>query len=139
MATKTSDADVVPGRGRPEHALLARVGARETAVDAVLELKQRHPSFIWNNRRALELMREPTAKLVTDNCPTLRTVLPLYVSGNRLVNPRCCYGNDADCDRCAGWVVFAHAAKLPGPWDEVLPPDRPHDGMLVQYFAALAR
>ncbi len=110
---------------------------REGAIDRVIELKRQNRGFIWNNSRALELMRAPTAKLVTDNCPTLRTVLPLYVEGDRLVTPRCCYGNDADCDRCAGWVVFAHAAKLDGPWDDVLPPSSPHDGLLTQFFAAM--
>jgi len=113
------------------------VAAREEAVDVVCALKRRYPRFIWNNRRALQLMRAPTARLVTGSCPTLRTVLPLYVEGNRLVNPRCCYGNDADCDRCGGWVVFAHAAKLPGPWDDVLPPEGPYDGLLPRYFEAL--
>lgn len=126
-----------PAVGEESEFSFRSIREREEAVDAVLELKRHHPRFVWNNRRALELMREPTAKLVTDHCPTLRTVLPLYVEGNRLVNPRCCYGNDADCDRCGGWVVFAHAAKLPGPWDEVLPPDRPYDGELVRYFAAM--
>ncbi len=104
---------------------------REAAVDIVLELKKSYPRFVWNSTRALELMRAATAKLVTDNCPAVRTVLPLYVDGDGLTNPRCCHGNNVDCDRCGGWVVFSHAAKLPGPWDEVLPPVGPYDHFLV--------
>ncbi|MFQ5417173.1 MAG: radical SAM protein [Myxococcota bacterium] len=90
---------------------------RETAVDIVFDLKRRYPDFIWNSSRSLDLMRPPTAKLVTDNCPMLKTTLPLYVEGNEFTTPFCCYGNDVDCDRCGAWGVFATAAKIPGPWD----------------------
>ena len=89
---------------------------RETAVDIVFDLKHRYPDFIWNSSRSLELLRAPTAKLVTDNCPLLKTTLPLYIEGNDFTTPFCCYGNDVDCDRCGAWGVFATAAKLPGPW-----------------------
>ncbi len=89
---------------------------RETAIDIVFDLKRRYPDFIWNSSRSLELMRPPTAKLVTDNCPLLQTTLPLYLDGNDFTTPFCCYGNDVDCDRCGAWGVFSTAAKLPGPW-----------------------
>lgn len=96
---------------------------RETAVDIVVDLKRRHPSFIWNSSRSLALMRPATANLVTHNCPLMQTTLPLYLEGDHFTTPFCCYGNDVDCDRCGSWVVFSQAAKLPGPWDDVLPPD----------------
>jgi MoaA/NifB/PqqE/SkfB family radical SAM enzyme len=127
----------VPNEGEASELAWRDVEEREAAVDAVLELKQRYPRFVWNSTRALELMRPPTAKLVTDRCPAVRTVLPLYVEDGRFTNPKCCYGNNADCDRCGGWVVFAHAAKLPGPWDEIVPVDKP-PGPLAEYVARVA-
>jgi MoaA/NifB/PqqE/SkfB family radical SAM enzyme len=90
---------------------------RETAVDLVVDLKRRYPGFIWNSSRSLELLRPATAKLVTDNCPMLQTMLPLYIEGDHFTTPFCCYGNDVDCDRCGAWGVFAAAAKMGGPWD----------------------
>jgi MoaA/NifB/PqqE/SkfB family radical SAM enzyme len=90
---------------------------REAAVDIVVDLKRRYPAFIWNSGRSLELMRPPTAKRVTDHCPMMKLMLPLYIDGNDFTTPFCCYGNDVDCDRCGSWAVFASAAKIPGPWD----------------------
>jgi hypothetical protein len=90
---------------------------RETAVDVVVDLKRRHPGFVWNSARSLELMRPPTARLVTDHCPMQRYMLPLYMDGDEFTTPFCCYGNDVDCDRCGSWAVFASAARIPGPWD----------------------
>lgn len=90
---------------------------REAAVDIVIDLKRRHPGFIWNSKRSLELMRPATAKLVTDHCPMQKTMLPLYMDGDGFTTPFCCYGNDVDCDRCGSWGVFATAARIPGPWD----------------------
>jgi sulfatase maturation enzyme AslB (radical SAM superfamily) len=90
---------------------------RETAVDLVVELKRRYPGFIWNSSRSLELLRPATAKLVTDHCPMMKTMLPLYIEGDHFTTPFCCYGNDVDCDRCGAWGVFAAAAKMGGPWD----------------------
>ena len=97
------------------------VEERETGVDIVVDLKQRYPGFIWNSGRSLELMRPATSKLVTDHCPMLTSLLPLYLEGDHFTTPFCCYGNDVDCDRCGAWPVFAAAAKLPGPWNDVLP------------------
>jgi len=94
---------------------------RETAIDIVCDLKRRYPDFIWNSSRSLQLMRPATAKLVTDHCPLLQTTLPLYMEGKSFTTPFCCYGNDVDCDRCGSWGVFATAAKIPGPWDDVAP------------------
>jgi MoaA/NifB/PqqE/SkfB family radical SAM enzyme len=90
---------------------------REAAVDLVVDLKRRYPGFIWNSSRSLELLRPATAKLVTDHCPMLKTMLPLYIEGDHFTTPFCCYGNDVDCDRCGAWGVFAAAAKMAGPWD----------------------
>ncbi|MBW1683999.1 MAG: radical SAM protein [Deltaproteobacteria bacterium] len=90
---------------------------RETAVDLVVDLKRRYPGFIWNSSRSLELLRPAAAKQVTDHCPMLQTMLPLYIEGDHFTTPFCCYGNDVDCDRCGAWGVFAAAAKMGGPWD----------------------
>jgi MoaA/NifB/PqqE/SkfB family radical SAM enzyme len=90
---------------------------REKAVDLVVDLKRRYPGFIWNSSRMLELLRPATAKLVTDHCPMMQTMLPLYIEGDHFTTPFCCYGNDVDCDRCGAWGVFAAAARMSGPWD----------------------
>jgi MoaA/NifB/PqqE/SkfB family radical SAM enzyme len=94
---------------------------REAAVDIVFDLKRRYPGFIWNSTRMLELLRPATAKLVTDNCPMQKNMLPLYIEGDDFTTPFCCYGNDVDCDRCGSWGVFASAAKVAGPWDSQQP------------------
>ncbi len=128
----------VPNEGEHSELSWRDVEEREEAVDIVLELKRRYRGFIWNSTRALELMRASTAKLVTDNCPPLRTVLPLYVDSGAFTTPKCCYGNSADCDRCGGWVIFAHAAKLPGPWDEIVAPTA-SSSLLTAYFELAAQ
>ncbi len=85
---------------------------RDKAVREVIRLKKKHPDFIWNSGRSLELMLSENAKSVTDNCPPQRLLLPLYLDGDEFVSPTCCYGNDFDCDLCGAWVVFHLAAKL---------------------------
>ena len=85
---------------------------RDQAVAEALRLKDQHPDFIWNNRRSLELTLSPNARAVTDNCPSKRFVLPLYLDRANFVQPFCCYGNDVDCDLCGAWVVFYIAAKM---------------------------
>lgn len=57
-------------------------------------------------------MLSENAKSVTDNCPSKKHVLPLYLKGSEFVIPYCCYGNDVDCNLCGAWVVFHLAAKL---------------------------
>ncbi len=109
----------VPREGEVSDRAWATNKEREEAIDIVFDLKRRYPGFIWNSTRSLELLRAPTAKLVTDNCPLLTTTLPLYIEGNDFTTPFCCYGNDVDCDRCGAWGVFATAAKLAGPWNDV--------------------
>jgi MoaA/NifB/PqqE/SkfB family radical SAM enzyme len=126
-----------PNKGETPALAWADAAEREQAVDTVLRLKEEYRGFIWNSGRALELMRPATAGLVTANCPALQTVMPLYLEGESLVSPFCCHGNNVDCDRCGGWVVFAHAAKIPGPWDAVLPPTRPY-GALARYLRQFA-
>ncbi len=85
---------------------------RDRAVREVMRLKEKHRDFVWNNARALELTLSKNSRKVTDNCPSKKYVLPLYLEGNRFVRPYCCYGNDVDCDLCGGWVVFYLAGKL---------------------------
>lgn len=113
----------VPRCGESSSRAWATVEERERTVDLVFELKDRYAGFIWNSSRSLELMRPATSKLVTDHCSLLKTTLPLYIEGDHFTTPFCCYGNDVDCDRCGAWAVFASAAKTPGPWDAVLPPE----------------
>jgi sulfatase maturation enzyme AslB (radical SAM superfamily) len=85
---------------------------RDKAVDKVMELKETYPDFVWNKKRSLELMLSQNSKLITDNCPSMKYVLPLYLEGTEFVSPYCCYGNDVDCDLCGAWVVFYLAAKI---------------------------
>lgn len=85
---------------------------RDKAVHEVMNLKERYPDFVWNKWRSLELMLSENSKTITDNCPSKRLVLPLYLEGNEFVTPYCCYGNDVDCVLCGAWVVFYLAAKL---------------------------
>jgi MoaA/NifB/PqqE/SkfB family radical SAM enzyme len=113
---------LVPRCGEVSSRAWASVEEREEAVDIVVDLKRRYAGFIWNSSRSLELMRPAMARVVTDHCPLLQTVLPLYLGPGGFETPFCCYGNDVDCDRCGGWAVFATAARMPGPWDALLPP-----------------
>ncbi len=83
---------------------------RMVAVDTVRRLKEQHPEFVRNRGRALDLMAPDRAPAVTAACLAKQTVLPLYLEGDRLVTPFCCYGNDVDCSRCGAWVVFELAA-----------------------------
>jgi MoaA/NifB/PqqE/SkfB family radical SAM enzyme len=85
---------------------------RAEAVREVARLRDLHPGFIRNSRRSLELMFPPHAQRVTDACPARRLILPLYLEGDHFTTPSCCYGNDADCDRCGAWAVFHLAARL---------------------------
>lgn len=85
---------------------------RDKAVYEALRLKEKYPDFIWNSRRSLELTLSKNAKMVTDDCPSKKYVLPLYLEGDHFVNPYCCYGNDVDCNLCGAWVVFYIADKL---------------------------
>ena len=110
---------LVPTAGEVSERAWSTIEERESAVDIVVELKRRHPKFIWNSSRSLELMRPVTSKLVTDNCPLLTTALPLYIEGDHFTTPFCCYGNDVDCDRCGAWGVFSTATKIKGPWDDL--------------------
>ena len=85
---------------------------RAWAVREVLRIKDRYPGFIRNGARSLELMLPARAKEVTDACPARERILPLYLEGDHFTTPFCCYGNDVDCDRCGGWIVFHLAARL---------------------------
>ncbi len=91
---------------------------RDPVVARVLELKRRHPDFIKNTVESLELMHSSLCRQVTDSCLLQETLLPLYMGeGGRFVQPECCYGNDADCDRCGAWAVFHIAAARGAPSD----------------------
>ena len=85
---------------------------RDQAVREAMRLKKENSDFIWNSTRGLELTLSENSKSVTDNCPSQRLLLPLYLDGDDFVSPFCCYGNDVDCDLCGAWVIFHMAAKL---------------------------
>ena len=86
--------------------------ARAEAVREVMRLKTRHPRFVRNSTRMLELMLPPHCKPITDACPARDHVLPLYLDGDHFTTPFCCYGNDVDCERCGAWVVFHLTAEF---------------------------
>ncbi len=88
---------------------------RARAVEEVRRLKALHPAFIRNSTAMLDLMLPPTCRQVSDSCMARAHVLPLYLEGDHFRTPFCCYGNDVDCDRCGGWVVFHLAARY-GPF-----------------------
>lgn len=85
---------------------------REPAVRRVMELKNRHPDFVWNSMEMLELMLPAHSKKVTDNCLPKEFLLPLYLNGKEFDVPFCCAGNDVNCDLCGMWGVFHFAAKM---------------------------
>ncbi|MFN8543438.1 MAG: radical SAM protein [Candidatus Binatia bacterium] len=85
---------------------------RMTAVREVARLKEAYPDFVRNRGRALELMAPGLAEHVTATCHSKRLLLPLYLEGDHFTTPYCCYGNDADCNRCGAWVVFEMAANF---------------------------
>jgi hypothetical protein len=88
--------------------------ARAWSVREVQRLKARHPGFIRNAAASLALMLPPACERVTAACPAQTQVLPLWMEGDHLRTPFCCYGNDVDCGRCGAWVVFSLAAKGAG-------------------------
>jgi MoaA/NifB/PqqE/SkfB family radical SAM enzyme len=95
--------------------------ARAGAVHEVLRLKARHPGFVRNTTRSLELMLPPHAERVTSACPARDAVLPLYLEGDHFTTPYCCYGNDVDCARCGAWVVFHLAARQEAQRERIAP------------------
>ena len=102
----------VPCRSDTSNLTWGSLERRDEAVHRVMELKKKYPEFVWNKKRSLDLMLSENAKSITDNCPSKKYVLPLYLEGGEFVTPYCCYGNDVDCDLCGAWVVFYLAAKL---------------------------
>ena len=102
----------VPTRKDTSDLTWGTLSRRDKAVHEVLRLKNKFPDFIWNRRRVLELTLSQNSKAVTDNCPSKKYVLPLYLEHGKFVQPFCCYGNDVDCDLCGAWVVFHIAAML---------------------------
>ncbi|RJP69074.1 MAG: radical SAM protein [Candidatus Abyssobacteria bacterium SURF_17] len=102
----------VPRRNDDSEFTWGSLERRDKAVHEVIRLKNKHSDFIWNTLRALELTLSENAKSVTDNCPSQKYLLPLYLEGDEFVSPFCCYGNDVDCDLCGSWAVFNIASKL---------------------------
>jgi hypothetical protein len=102
----------VPTRDDASEFTWGSLERRDKAVREVMRLKGKHPDFIWNSGRSLELMLSENAKAVTDDCPSQKYILPRYLDGDEFVSPFCCYGDDVDCDLCGAWVIFHFAAKL---------------------------
>jgi uncharacterized glyoxalase superfamily protein PhnB len=40
-----------------------------------------------------------------------QVVQSFHLDGDHFSTPPCCYGNDADCERCGAWIVFHLAAR----------------------------
>ncbi len=98
---------------------------RDLAVKKVMELKRKYPKFVLNNTMVLELMLSNNALEITNNCPVLNHMLPLYLGDDGFERPFCCYGNDINCDLCGAWAVFHLAALIklnPGWPDKVSRP-----------------
>jgi Fe-coproporphyrin III synthase len=89
---------------------------RAYAVREILRLKALHGGFIRNSTRSLELMLPPHCETVTANCPTRKSLLPLWLERDHFTTPFCCYGNDVDCSKCGAWVVFEFAAREGNGW-----------------------
>ena len=102
----------VPPRNDNSEFTWGSLERRDKAVYEVMRLKEAYPQFVWNKRRSLELMLSENARSVTNDCLSMKYVLPLYLEGDEFVSPYCCYGNDVDCDLCGAWVVFHMAARL---------------------------
>lgn len=103
-------AELDPGGPCSEDLGWTTLEERMVAVAEVVRLKEAHPAFVRNRRRALELMSPELAPAVTTACLARKLLLPLYLDGDRFTTPFCCYGNDVDCSRCGAWVVFEMAA-----------------------------
>ncbi len=115
----------VPTRNDESDLTWGSLERRDRAVREAIRLKEKYPDFIWNNGRALELTLSENARSVTDNCPPMKLMLPLYLDGDEFVTPFCCYGNDVDCGLCGAWVVFNMAAKLEqGAYAQVSPAEQ---------------
>ena len=102
----------VPTRNDTSELTWGSLERRDKAVREVMRLKKKYSDFVWNSGRGLELTLSENAKAVTDNCPALKLLIPLYLEGDDFVSPFCCYGNDVDCDLCGSWAVFNIAARL---------------------------
>jgi len=85
---------------------------RDGAVKKVMDLKKKYPKFVLNNTMVLKLMLSQNALDITNNCPVLNHMLPLYLGENGFERPFCCYGNDVNCDLCGAWAVFHLAALM---------------------------
>ena len=85
---------------------------RDITIKNVLALKKKYPNYILNHEMVLELMLSHNALDITNNCPVLNYMLPLYLGDEGFERPFCCYGNDVNCDLCGAWVVFHLAALM---------------------------
>jgi MoaA/NifB/PqqE/SkfB family radical SAM enzyme len=85
---------------------------RMQAVREVERLKAAYPEFVRNKAKSLALMAPDKAPAVTAECLAKRLLLPLYLEGDKLRTPYCCYGNDVDCSTCGSWFVFDITARF---------------------------
>lgn len=84
---------------------------RDKVIKNLMALKKKYPNYILNNSMVLELMLSQNALEITNNCPVLNYMLPLYLGEEGFERPFCCYGNDVNCDMCGAWAVF-HLALI---------------------------
>ena len=82
------------------------------AMQQYVDLKKKYPDFILNKELAFELLLSQNALEVTNNCPVMKFIVPLYLGKEGFVHPFCCYGNDVNCDLCGAWAVFHIAALM---------------------------
>lgn len=101
----------VPSSGDDSELAWPDLDSRMEAVREVQRLKAKYPDFIRNRSRSLEYMAPEVAPFVTKSCLPKKMLLPLYLEGDHFTTPFCCYGDDVDCSRCGGWVVFDMAAR----------------------------
>lgn len=123
----------VPSSGDDSMLAWPDLDARMQAVREVERLKTKYPDFIRNRRRSLKFMAPDIAPLVTKNCLPKKLLLPLYLEGDHFTTPYCCYGDDVDCSRCGGWVVFDMAARSgvdPGELEMLVAGNIPQYGVL---------
>lgn len=85
---------------------------RDPAVKKALSLKKQYPDYILNKELAFELMSSQNALEVTNNCPTQRFFVPMYLGEDGFEQPFCCYGNDVNCDLCGAWGNFHITALM---------------------------
>jgi len=85
---------------------------RDKTIKKVMKLKEKYPRFVLNSIMVLNLMLSQNSLEITNNCPALNFMVPMYLGKQGFERPFCCYGNDVNCDLCGAWAVFHLAAIM---------------------------